>query len=82
MKIIRLNTKDNVAVAVNAFAKNDSFILNDQMITVVSDIPAGHKIAIRPIQRGQSVIKYGFPIGWATEDIAVGRHVHFHNLTS
>jgi altronate dehydratase small subunit len=42
----------------------------------------GHKFAIRAIGRGEAIIKYGEPIGLATQDIAAGRHVHVHNLES
>ena len=40
----------------------------------------GHKYALFPIKKGENVIKYGSPIGHATEDIEVGEHVHTHNL--
>lgn len=40
----------------------------------------GHKYALVPIKAGENVIKYGSPIGHATEDIGVGAHVHTHNL--
>ena len=40
----------------------------------------GHKYALRDIRAGENVIKYGNPIGHATEDIAKGQHVHTHNL--
>ena len=40
----------------------------------------GHKYARRPIAAGENVIKYGMPIGHATCDIAVGEHVHVHNV--
>lgn len=40
----------------------------------------GHKYAIKDIQEGESVIKYGFPIGIAKCDIKEGEHVHSHNL--
>jgi len=51
-------------------------------VTVASDVPAGHKIAMRPIPAGATVLKYGYPIGVATRDISPGEHVHSHNLTS
>src|SRR6185436_12102878 len=51
-------------------------------VTVASDVPAGHKIATRAIPTGATVLKYGYPIGVATRDIAPGEHVHSHNLTS
>ena len=44
------------------------------------DIPAGHKVALRPIQKGEDIIKYGFPIGHATCDINTGEWVHSHNV--
>ena len=40
----------------------------------------GHKYALRPIAKGENVIKYGFPIGYAKEDVAAGAHIHVHNL--
>ena len=40
----------------------------------------GHKYATRDIKRGENIIKYGNPIGHATEDIGAGEHVHTHNL--
>ena len=42
----------------------------------------GHKYALRDIAQGESVVKYGFPIGEATRDISAGEHVHTHNLKS
>ncbi|MBQ4440294.1 MAG: altronate dehydratase [Kiritimatiellae bacterium] len=42
----------------------------------------GHKYAIKPIAKGENVIKYGMPIGHATADIAIGEHVHTHNLAT
>ncbi len=42
-------------------------------------IPFGHKVALRPIAAGDPVVKYGVAIGFATNDIATGEHVHVHN---
>ena len=42
----------------------------------------GHKYAVRDIARGESVVKYGFPIGEAARAIKAGEHVHTHNLKS
>ena len=44
------------------------------------NIKDGHKYAVRDIAKGESIIKYGMPIGHATEDIKKGEHVHTHNL--
>lgn len=46
------------------------------------DVPAGHKRALRDIQKGEAVIKYGYPIGRASAMIPAGAHVHTHNLVS
>ena len=45
-------------------------------------MPAGHKIALADIKKGEKVIKYGYPIGVATQDIKKGDFVHTHNLAS
>ena len=44
------------------------------------DVESGHKYARFPIAKGENVIKYGQPIGHATQDIMSGEHVHSHNL--
>ena len=48
--------------------------------TVEVNLETGHKVALRDIKAGEPVIKYGFPIGHATIDIAAGEPVHTHNL--
>lgn len=45
-----------------------------------SDIPIGHKLAIKPIKAGDTIIKYGVDIGKAIADIAAGEHLHVHNV--
>jgi len=52
----------------------------DLEVDVVSEVPLGHKIALRDIAAGERVIKYGVAIGKATQDIRTGEHVHVHNL--
>ena len=49
-------------------------------VTVSTDIPSGHKVALREVPAGDLVRKYGHVIGVATAPIAVGEHVHVHNL--
>jgi altronate dehydratase len=51
-------------------------------IRLLSDIPMGHKFALRAIARNADVIKYGAPIGRATATIAEGEYVHVHNVVS
>jgi altronate dehydratase small subunit len=53
-----------------------------ETITVGSDIPYGHKAALRDIHPGELVLKYGEAIGKATAEIKKGDHVHVHNMDS
>src|ERR1700738_5422589 len=48
-------------------------------VTTLERIPAGHKVAIRPIATGESIRRYGQIIGFATAPIAPGPHVHTQN---
>lgn len=52
----------------------------DPRDNVEVDLETGHKKALKDIKKGENIIKYGFPIGHATEDIAKGEAVHTHNL--
>jgi altronate hydrolase len=67
---------DSVAVALSALDAGEAV----GGITLIQAIPAGHKFALRPVERGESVIKLGHAIGIAAADIAAGAHVHEHNL--
>ncbi|MFT3992389.1 MAG: altronate dehydratase family protein [Luteolibacter sp.] len=72
---VKIHPDDNVAVApevVPAGTLEDGIHFDE--------IPAGHKAAIAVIGSGEPIIKYGFPIGVATEEIQPGRHVHSHNM--
>jgi len=46
----------------------------------VSNIPIGHKLAIKPLKENDTVIKYGVDIGRVVAPIQPGEHVHVHNL--
>jgi altronate hydrolase len=69
---------DDVGVALRDLAPGD--IAGG--VAVRTTIPRGHKLAIRSITAGQTVRKYGWPIGIARQDIAPGDHVHSHNLVT
>ena len=49
-------------------------------LTALDAVPLGHKIAVRPIKPGDTVLKYGHDVGCAVAAIAQGSHVHVHNL--
>ena len=79
-ELLRITPQDNVAVALTALSSGQTVTVDGIALTTVTDVPAGHKVALFPIKAGEKVIKYGFPIGYAKEDIPVGAHVHVHNL--
>lgn len=47
-----------------------------------SNIPLGHKIALKPVAAGEQIIIYGWSCGYATQPISAGEHVHVHNMKS
>ena len=75
---IRLHPDDEVVVARVEMLPGTPAA--DEGATAQDRIPAGHKLAVRPVRRGQPVHKFGQVIGVAAEDIAPGAHVHVHNL--
>jgi altronate hydrolase len=79
-KIIRISTRDNVAVALKNLEKNEIITLNDIKIKIKNYIERGHKFSIKPIPKQENIIKYGFPIGKAVCDILPGEFVHIHNM--
>ena len=81
-KLIRITEKDNVAVAIAPVAEGEVISVGDVSLTAQSDIPQGHKIALSDIREGESVIKYGTPIGHATAEIRAGEWVHTHNTAT
>ncbi|GAB6011210.1 UxaA family hydrolase [Viscerimonas tarda] len=79
-KYLVISLSDNVAVAIEDLKEGDVVTVNASAITIKNQIDTGHKFAIRPIKKDENVIKYGYPIGHALSDIAVGEHVHTHNV--
>lgn len=81
-KLIRINTDDNVLVVGIYISPGDEEDIDGCKIMFTKALAFGHKIAARDILKGEKVIKFGVPIGSATEDIRTGAHVHIHNLKS
>ncbi len=75
-----IHPNDVVAVVIAPLSKGDVVQVQGKDITLVMDIPSGHKFAIRDIKKGQPIIKYGAPIGQATQHISKGEHVHASNI--
>jgi (2R)-sulfolactate sulfo-lyase subunit alpha len=79
--------KDNVGVVVVEGLKAGTAMMgviteNDGTLELDArqDIPIGHKVALKPLKKGDTVIKYGEDIGRMVADVGAGEHVHVQNL--
>ncbi len=80
-RFLKINAVDNVCVALADDLKAGEVLdVEGLSITLREDIARGHKIALRDLAPGEFVIKYGYPIGHATEPIPAGGWIHSHNL--
>ena len=81
---IKINDNDNVVVALNAIPQGEAVTVSvsgrECRITAREEIPAGHKMAVCDIPAGGEVLKYGYRIGNAKEEIPAGAWIHTHNV--
>ena len=66
-RFLKINAADNVAVALADLPKGETVDVDGLVVTLREDIARGHKFALRDIAGGENVVKYGYPIGLATE---------------
>ena len=81
----QINEDDNVATALAALRPGPVAVFGDapeRNVTVLEDIPAGHKVALRDIAPGEDIVKYGVAIGRASAPIRRGGWVHLHCMGS
>jgi len=82
----RIDASDNVATLLEDIdAGAEVQVRGESMpfsLCATDAIKTGHKIALRPLTPGALIVKYGFPIGEATQSIAQGEWVHLHNCRS
>ncbi|MDC7682720.1 altronate dehydratase family protein [Asticcacaulis sp. BYS171W] len=81
-RYVRVHSTDHVAIAVEPLSAGEVLRFGDLTVTLATDIPKGHKIALYDIAPGQEVLKFGFVIGKAIAPIAAGEHIHTHNLAT
>ncbi|MDF2000818.1 D-galactarate dehydratase [Peribacillus simplex] len=83
-KTLYLSAKDSVAVALSEIPENTSVVvkigIEDLVVPIIEPIRFGHKFAVKAIEQGADIIKYGEVIGAASAYIPAGAHVHVHNL--
>ena len=81
---LKINDNDNVVVALNTIPAGEKITVSvgdgQKTVTAREEIPAGHKMAIFDIPEGGEVIKYGYRIGNAKENITEGSWIHTHNV--
>ena len=83
---LKVDDLDNVAtIFANGITDGMQVEMRDkkgvsEIITVHGDVPYGHKIAVKDIEKGEPIMKYGESIGRASCDIKKGDYVHVHNL--
>jgi altronate dehydratase small subunit len=84
-RAIVLDRRDNVATLIDPGRAGEACALQgeaDGSTTLLRDVPFGHKVCIRAASPGDPIVKYGQVIGHASAGIAVGEHVHVHNIES
>ena len=77
---IKINPADSVVVCLRPFKKGEVINIDGKDIVVLQDTPAGHKILIKDAPEGENIVKYGYPIGHAKENLKAGQWVNEHNL--
>ena len=77
---LKINPADSVVVCLQPKQKGDVISVDGRQIVVNQDTPAGHKILIKDVREGENIIKYGYPIGHARQDMKAGDWVNENNL--
>ena len=77
---LKINPADSVVVCLQPKKEGDIIEVDGKQITVMQDTPAGHKVLIEDKQQGEDIIKYGYPIGHARQDLKAGDWVNENNL--
>src|SRR5207237_5452652 len=79
---VYLHPDDNICVAARNLPAGESLEIAGATVLLAEPVRIGHKIAVRPIHKGEQVRKYGQIIGQATDSIEPGQWVHSHNLVN
>ncbi len=77
---IKINPADSVVVCLRPLKAGETINVGGKDIEVLQDTPAGHKVLIADAAKGENIIKYGYPIGHAKEDLKAGQWVNENNL--
>ena len=77
---LKINPADSVVVCLQPKKKGDIIEIDGKQIVVNQDTPAGHKVLIKDAKEGEDIIKYGYPIGHARQNLKAGDWVNENNL--
>ena len=77
---LKINPADSVVVCLQPKKKGEIIETDGKKVIINQDTPAGHKILIKDVKQGEDIIKYGYPIGHAREDLKAGDWVNENNL--
>ena len=87
-KAIQIDDSDNVATVTSEVEEGETVeVLSPEGVViaepkVLSGVPFGHKIALRPLGKGEEIVKYSEVIGVASADVRAGEWLHTHNVES
>lgn len=77
---IKINPADSVVVCLRAMKAGEKISVDGKEIILKQDTPAGHKVLIEDKKEGENILKYGYPIGHAKQDLTAGDWVNENNL--
>ena len=77
---LKINPADSVVVCLQPKKKGEIITVDGKSVILNQDTPAGHKVLIKDVKEGEDIIKYGYPIGHARQDLKAGDWVNENNL--
>jgi altronate hydrolase len=77
---LKINPADSVVVCLQPKKKGETITVDGKTVILNQDTPAGHKVLIKNVQEGEDIIKYGYPIGHAKQDLKACDWVNENNL--
>ena len=81
-RVLILAPGDNVAIAKTDIPAGTMLPVMGTKLALATKVLTGHKFAFTAVSKGDTIIKYGAPIGVATQNIAPGEPMHIHNIVS
>lgn len=82
VELLLLHPDDNVVLIKRSLPMGHELLIEDECVTITKPMIMGHKLARCAVTKGTPILKYGARIGLAAKDIALGDHVHLHNIES